>query len=308
METMKVGIFYSSISNIHKSPHKEALMDGFRDGVKICGDEAVEFRSPSDTIPKLDAGFILGYTLENNYRKRIIDTLKIQKAKIIFVDSNIFSYGRSSHFYHRYSVNSVYPTDGEYFLGDERYDSKLNDILTHHKLLPTDWRKNGSHILVLGQRTLSWNMPNQNGLDWIVGIVKRLKKITDRKIIVRLHPGDKGCNIENRKKLQSLFGKKAVSTSDNDSIRTDLTNAWCSVGFNSTSNCVSVIQGIPVYLDDPLNSWAYDVGFDDINLIETPVMIDRKQWLDKIAHIHWSNDEISSGKYWRRFKNYYLGK
>jgi hypothetical protein len=302
---MKVGIFYSSITNIHKAPHKENLMDCFRAGVKICGDEFIEFRSPSDNIPKLDAGFILGYTLENNYRKRIIDTLKLQKSKIIFVDSNIFSYSKTSHFYHRYSVNSVYPTDGEYFLGDERYNSKLNDILNYHRLTPRPWRENGDHILVLGQRTLSWNMPNQNGLDWISNVIKRLKRVTDRKIIVRLHPGDKSFNIENRKKLQHLYGKKGVTMSNNDNIRTDLANAWCSVGFNSTPNCVSIIEGIPVYLDDPLTSWAHGIGFDNLDLIETPSMPDRNQWLENIAHIHWSNDEISSGKYWSRFKTFY---
>jgi hypothetical protein len=302
---MKVGIFYSSITNIHKAPHKEKLMDCFRNGVSVCGDEVIDFKTPNNNIPKLDAGFILGYTLENNYRKRIIDTLKLQKAKIIFVDSNIFSYGKSSHFYHRYSVGSVYPTDGEYFLGNERYSSKLNDILTHHKLIPQPWRNNGDHILILGQRTLSWNMPNQNGLDWIANVIKRLKKITDRKIVIRLHPGDKSFNIENRKKLYQLYGKKGVTISNNDNIKIDLSNAWCSVGFNSTPNCVSIIEGVPVYLDDPLNSWACDVGFSDLTMVENPSMPDRSQWLNKIAHIHWDNDEITSGKYWRRFKDFY---
>jgi hypothetical protein len=302
---MKVGIFYSSITNIHKAPHKSNLMDCFNQGVRLSDDEVIEFRSQTDNIPKLDAGFILGYTLENNYRKRIIDTLKLQKAKIIFVDSNIFSYSKSSHFYHRYSVNSIYPTDGEYYLGDERYMSKLNDILNHHKLMPQPWRENGEHILVLGQRTLSWNMPNQNGLEWISNVIKRIKKITDRKIIIRLHPGDKSFNAENRKKLHQLYGKKGVAVSNNDNIKTDLTNAWCSVGFNSTPNCVSAIEGVPVYLDDPLNSWAHDIGFTNLDLIETPPMPDRRQWLDKIAHIHWNNEEISQGIYWQRLKKFY---
>ena len=302
---MKVGIFYSSITNIHKAPHKSNLMDCFNQGVRICGDEVIEFKSQTNNLPKLDAGFILGYTLENNYRKRIIDSLKLQKSKIIFVDSNIFSYSRSSHFYHRYSVNSVYPTDGEYYLGDERYASKLDDILTHHKLTLEPWRENGEHILILGQRTLSWNMPNQNGLDWIANVIKRLKKVTDRKIVIRLHPGDKSFNAENRKKLHHLYGKKGVAVSSNDNIKTDLTNAWCSVGYNSTPNCVSAIEGIPVYLDDPLNSWAHDIGFTNLDLIETPPMPDRRQWLDKIAHIHWNNDEISQGIYWQRLKKFY---
>jgi hypothetical protein len=302
---MRVGIFYSSISNIHKAVHKANLMDCFREGVQACGDETIDFRYKNQIIDNLDAGFILGYTLENTYRKRIIDTLKLQKSKIIFVDSNIFSYGRSTHFYHRYSVNSVYPTDGEYFLGDERSELKTYDVLNYHKLSLQPWRDNGSHILVLGQRTFSWNMLNRNGIDWIIDIVKKIKKVSDRGIIVRLHPGDKTYNEENRNKIYDQFGKKGIHVSNNENIRADLINAWCSVGYNSTPNCVSVIQGIPVYLDDPLNSWACDVGFDDLKLIEEPVMPDRENWLDKISHIHWSNEEISQGKYWNRFKSFY---
>ena len=302
---MKVGIFYSSVSNIHKALHKANLMDCFRQGVQSCGDETIDFRYKNQIIPQLDVGFILGYTLENNYRKRIIDLLKLQKSKIVFVDSNIFSYARSTHFYHRYSVNSVYPTDGEYYLGQERSANKTDEIMSYHKLQMAPWRDNGSHILVLGQRTFSWNMLNRNGIDWIIEIIKKIKKVSDRGIIVRLHPGDKTYNEENRKRIYDVYGKKEVHVSNNENIRADLINAWCSVGYNSTPNCASVLQGIPVYLDDPLNSWAHDVGFDDISLIENPPTPNREKWLDKIAHIHWSNDEISSGKYWKRFKGFY---
>jgi hypothetical protein len=302
---MKVGIFYSSISNIHKALHKQQLMDFFRAGVLACGDKVKDFKSRYQDISGLDAGFILGYTLENNYRRKIIDTLKLQKSAIIYVDSNIFSYGRNTHQFHRYSVNSIYPTDGEYFLAKDLDRSKLSQIMDYHRLELKPWRENGEHILLLGQRTMSWNMLNRNGLDWLIGMIKKLRKYTDRKIVVRLHPGDHTYNIENRKKITELFNKSNVEISSSENIKEDLINAWCSVGYNSTSNCASVIEGIPVYLDDPLNSWAKDVCFDKLDLIEKPEMPDRDEWLHKIANIHWGNYEIQDGTYWRKFKKFY---
>lgn len=302
---MRVGIFYSSISNIHKASHKQALMDAFRQGILSCGDEIKDYHNKHQLIEELDAGFVLGYTLENNYRRKIIDTLKLMKAKVIFVDSNIFSYGRNLHEYHRYSVDSVYPTDGEYFLGTDLKKDKIKTILQFHRLDIKPWRKKGNHILVLGQRTQSWNMLNRNGLEWIIEIVTRVRQHTDRKIIIRLHPGDKTFDNENRKKLFQIFNKSNVSISNNPNIVNDLSNAWCSIGYNSTSNCASVIEGIPVYLDAPLTSWARDVCFDNLSKLEDPAMPDREKWLEKIANIHWSNAEIAGGSYWRRFKKFY---
>jgi hypothetical protein len=70
---MKVGIFYNSISNPAKFSNKVMLMDNFAAGVQACGDEVVEYRN--NTLPdrQLDAGFVLGYTLEDNFRKKIIE-------------------------------------------------------------------------------------------------------------------------------------------------------------------------------------------------------------------------------------------
>jgi hypothetical protein len=304
-KSMKVGIFYSSITNIERAPHKQLLMDIFKEGVQKHGDVIKEYKSTKQVIDHLDAGFVLGYALKKEYRRTIIDTLKLMKSKIIFVDSNIFTYNNPIHQYHRYSVNGVYPTDGEYFLGEDRNPEKLEKVLNAHHITVKPWRETGEHILILGQRTLSWNMLNTNGLDWIISMIGRLKECSNRKIIVRLHPGDTNHNIENRKRILRLFGTDNVSVSTNGNIKADLRNAWCSVGYNSTPNCVSVFEGIPVYLDNSLNSWAKEMAFTDLTQLEDPPLPDRTAWLHKIAHIHWSNEEISSGKYWERFKNFY---
>jgi hypothetical protein len=304
---MNVGIFYSSIRNFHKFPHKTALMDVFRNGVTVNGDIAIEFKSevPVSNIPALNAGFILGYTLEKNYRKQLIDFLRARKSKIIYVDSNIFSYGKSAHHYHRYSVDGVYPTDGEYFLGPEIDRSRWDTISKFHKIELKPWRQKGEHILLLGQRTLSWNMLGLNGLDWIIDIIRRIRALTDRKIVVRLHPGDTKKNPENRDKINQYFHRNNVIISYNDDIRADLQNAWCSVGYNSTPNCVSAIEGVPVYIDEPKNSWAKGVAFESLDQINNPPTFDREEWIHRLSNIHWNNDEINQGMYWRKFKKFY---
>jgi hypothetical protein len=148
-------------------------------------------------------------------------------------------------------------------------------------------------------------MLNRNGLEWIINIVSRIKEHTDRKIIIRLHPGDKTYDTENRRKLNQVFNRTNIHISNNPNILHDLSNAWCSVGYNSTPNCASIIEGVPVYLDNPLNSWAKDVSFNDLKLLENPPEPDRDEWLHKLSNIHWSNTEISSGEYWSKLKKFY---
>lgn len=304
---MNVGIFYSSIKNFHKFPHKTALMDVFRNGVTVHGDTAIEFRReiPVNTLPSLDVGFILGYTLEINYRKQLIEHLKSKKSKIVYVDSNIFSYGRSAHYYHRYSVDGVYPTDGDYFLDDKIDNNRWPDIAKFHKIEMKPWRQNGEHILLLGQRTLSWNMLGLNGCDWIINMINRIRTVSDRRIVVRLHPGDTKRNPENQQKISNNFQYNNVIISNKDNIRDDLKNAWCCVGYNSTPNCVSAIEGIPVYIDEPTNSWAKGVAFEKLEQINDPQPFDREEWIHRIANIHWNNDEINQGVYWKKFKMFY---
>ena len=68
---MKVGIFYNSISNPAKFSNKVMLMDNFKTGVLANGDKVVEFHSNQLPSQSLNAGFVLGYTLEDNFRKKL---------------------------------------------------------------------------------------------------------------------------------------------------------------------------------------------------------------------------------------------
>jgi hypothetical protein len=297
---MKVGIFYNSIRNPAKFSNKVMLMDNFKEGVLSNGDEIVEFRDNALPDQPLDAGFVLGYTLEENFRKKIINKLKEQNTAAIFVDSNVLHYARKEHEWHRYSLDSVYPNSGQYFFGELDATKWLTYSQWHHAELKP-WRTTGDHILIFCQRPKGFNMFIDQE-DWLDIIIAKIRNYSTRPIMIRMHPGD-GSKDKQIQKIQKKYGT-SVSISAHDNIRDALTNCWCTVGINSTPNVVAAIEGIPGYIQDPVHSWATDVAFTDISQLENPPLPDRNKWINKIANIHWSNDEVKSGKLWAVIKTY----
>ena len=297
---MQVGIFYNSIRNPAKFSNKVMLMDNFAHGVRGQGDSVIDFRDNTLPNQKLDAGFVLGYTLEDNFRKKIIDQLRLQKVPAIFVDSNILHYGRKEHEWHRYSLGSVYPNSGTYFF-DNLDTNKWNTFGSWHGVDLKPWRSTGKHILILCQRPKGFNMFTDQEV-WLDKTVAKIRKHSRRPIMIRMHPGD-GTRFKQIEKIQKKYGTSVI-ISEHENIRDALANCWCTVGINSTPNVVAAIEGIPGYVEDPSHSWAADVAFNDLALIETPPMPDRSEWIHKIANIHWSNDEVRSGALWTAIKKY----
>jgi hypothetical protein len=301
---MNVGIFYNSISNPAKFSNKVMLMDNFATGVRALDDTVIEYRDNALPDQQLDAGFVLGYTLEDNFRKKIINSLRSQKTHRVFVDSNILHYARSEHEWHRYSLNNVYPNSGVYFFQDPNL-AKWAHYSSWHGAELQPWRRgaNGQHILILCQRPKGWNMFGIDQDAWLEKIISKIRKI-DRKrpIRVRMHPGD-GTRLKQIEKLQKRHGNDIqISTADN--IQQDLVNCWCTVGYNSTPNVVARIEGVPGYIEDPAHSWADQVSFYNLEDIVDPIMPDRTDWVHAIANIHWSNQEVIAGDLWRSIRAY----
>ena len=298
---MKVGVFYNSISNPGKFSNKVMLMDNFCMGVLSQGDEIVKYTD--NTLPNQDlaAGFVLGYTLEDNFRRKIIDQLRARKIPAIFVDSNILHYARPEHEWHRYSLNSVYPSDGVYFFREPDPD-KWQRYSEWHSAPLRPWRQTGNHIVIFCQRPKGWNMFGNDQEAWLDKMIDKIRKHSNRPVMIRMHPGD-GTRFKAIEKIQKRYGQ-SVSISEHANIRDALAGAWCTVGYNSTPNVVAAIEGIPGYLEDPAHSWAKDVAFTDLSQIENPPLPDRSNWANKIANIHWSNQEVCTGQLWSAIKQY----
>lgn len=297
---MKVGIFYNSISNPAKFSNKVMLMDNFRAGVISQGDQVVEYRGNSLPDQVLDAGFVLGYTLEDNFRKKIINTLATQSTPSIFVDSNILHYSRREHEWHRYSLGSVYPDTGTYFF-TELDHGKWSTYSKWHNASLKPWRATGNHILIFCQRPKGFNMFIDQDA-WLDATIAKIRQYSNRPIIIRMHPGD-GTREKQIHKIQKKYGT-TVSISLHNDIKDALINCWCTVGINSTPNVIAAIEGIPGYIEDPQHSWAQDIAFTDISQLENPPLPNRSVWINKIANIHWSNTEVKSGQLWSAIKQY----
>jgi len=276
------------------------LMDNFRAGVISQGDTVIDYKENALPNQPLDAGFVLGYTLEDNFRKKIINTLATQNTPSIFVDSNVLHYSRREHEWHRYSLGSVYPDTGTYFFQDLDC-TKWATYSEWHGVNLKPWRVTGNHILIFCQRPKGFNMFIDQET-WLDDTIAKIRQYSNRPIMIRMHPGD-GTREKQIHKIRKKH-RKAVSISYHENIRDALADCWCTVGINSTPNVVSAIEGIPGYIEDPGHSWAADVAFTDLSQLENPPMPDRSQWVNKIANIHWSNDEVKSGQLWSAIKRY----
>jgi hypothetical protein len=298
---MNVGIFYNTITNPNKFSNKLNLMNLFAAGVRTQGDTAIEFRTPILPDQRIDAGFVLGYTLEKNFRRRVIDYLQSTATPAVFVDSNILHYARPEHEWHRYSVNSVYPDTGTYFF-QPMDTTKWARYSAWHGVELQPWRTQGRHIVIFCQRPQGWNLQGQDQQAWIDNTIHILRQHTDRPIMVRMHPGDSQ-RYSAMSMIQQRHGRN-IEFSTHNNIRDALSGAWAAVGYNSTPNVVAAIEGVPVYVEDPPRSWAQDVAFSSLSQIENPTLPDRTEWINKIANIHWSNQEVQSGLLWSAIKQH----
>lgn len=137
------------------------------------------------------------------------------------------------------------------------------------------WRKDGREIIVLPQRGIgakSIAMPT----GWAEDVVRRLKKITDRPVRVRVHPG--------------------MSRTDP---WVDLQNAWAAVTWASGAGIKSIVHGVPVFCEMP--SWiGRPAAVFGVSNIERPFLGDRLPMLRRLAHAQWALAEIETGEPFRR--------
>lgn len=166
------------------------------------------------------------------------------------------------------------------------------------------WRPNpNGSILVCTQHELSeqWKgMPSM--ARWVIDTCLKIREHTNRHILIRHHPRfttqilantlPENCDLYKPRKLDHTY--------DDFDFDESLNSAWCVVNHSSNPAVEAVMKGIPVFCSQ--DNLAYDVGSDDLSLIETPRMPDRTEWSQKLIHTEWDLDEIRTGVPWKRLK------
>ena len=307
---MKVVSYLRGIPNA-KNQEKIDILKYFIDGVNTLGDQGI-ISNDLKWQPS-DAAVLQGFIAEHNFkniksphlllRKNVYENQLANNKSTIIADSNLFLYadpGNSKH-YLRYSSNGVFPTTGNYFWDNpdpKRWQSISNNL--NLQLKPE--RKDGYHILICCQRNGGWSMGSLDVVEWLKSTVKRIRKISDRPIVVRGHPGDKKA----KEYLKQRFKFPGVRLSTNEHILQDFVNCWAVVTYNSSPGVAAAIEGIPVFVTDPTPevSQAFDVANINLKRLENPRTFDRQSWVEKISMSHWNFDELRSGEAWKHIRSY----
>ena len=306
---MKVCSFLAGIPPGNKNPNKPVMLKSIIEGVNAVGDQG--FVIEQKQYVDCDVAVIQGFVHEHgktaphlSFRKQVIDINTRKPKRCIIIDSNMFSYhtGRlGDSGMCRYSFDGVFPTTGEYCsdgVGPEHWER----LQKNYGLELKPWTKQGEHILICLQRNGGWSMMGEPVIDWLRKTVKELREYTTRKIVIRCHPGDGKFRhyIDEIKKIGDLI----ISDHTTRHIMDDLTGAWAMIVKNSSPSVASVMNGIPVFVTDPINCQAGSIANTNLQKIDKPDYHDREEWLWKICASHWNVEELRNGACWSHMRKY----
>lgn len=301
--------------SLQRATDKLNTLRFFAEGVRAQGDHGVVVDAMQ--YQPSDVAVILGWVHEHgktaphlSFRNMIVEGQRASGGRTVIADSNLFLYKNTTNpgYWLRYSYDGIFPTTGEYC--DTEIDPKKWPAVQHHlnvSLRP--WRTQGDHILMCLQRDGGWSMAGQDVVSWAIDVIQELRRYTRRMIRIRTHPGDKRAKKYSDRIIKLCIGRKLgpVSLSDgHSSLEHDLKNCWAMVNHNSSPGVAAAIEGIPVFLTDPIRSQAQQVANTNLSLIENPIMPDRQQWIERISQFHWSHDDLRNGNCWRHMKKWAL--
>jgi len=300
------------LSRPHDTDQKFLTLTTFPQGVNAVGDVGIIENSMN--YQPSEVAFMLGWVHEHGkrsphliFRKAILDQQTITGGRTIIADSNLFLYKnpKNPKYYLRYSYDGVFPNTGEYCDQDpdpQRWRQIKQDIgLELHP-----WRTHGDHILLCLQRNGGWSMAGFSTTEWAVQTIQELRKHTSRHIRIRSHPGDKGAAADCSNILRACagLGIDNISLSQPVGLIDDLHNCWAVVNHNSSPSVGAAIEGIPVFVTDPVHSQCKEIANTVLDNIEHPDMPDRQHWVERLAQFHWSREEISNGVAWTHMKKW----
>ena len=305
---LTVTSYLKGIPPRNRNPEKPEVLINFIKGVNAVGDigKVVDEWKVIDSDVAVVQGFVhpgSKNVTHLNLRKNVFDTQQKNNKRSIIIDSNLFLYADPGNTkkYLRYSYDGIFPTTGEYCNSQptlNRWDQISKDL----NLSLKPWSTNKETILICCQRDGGWSMDGQQLMPWLVKTIMEIKKHSDRKIVVRFHPGDR--NSSKHKSALIRYNLQNVFVTSNESILTDFKTAHVVVNYNSSPAVAAAIEGIPVFVLDLERSQAKDIANTDISKIENPVLYDRSVWIQKLAQMHWTSNELADGTAWRHLRQW----
>jgi len=306
--SIKVASYLMGIPPGNTNTEKPAIIVNFIEGVWRCGDEGTIV---TDYNPiAADVAVVQGYVHPGsknsphlNLRKQVFEKQQKDNKRSIIVDSNLFLYAdsKNTNKFLRYSYDGIFPSTGEY-CNSNPDPARWNLIQKQLGINLKPMKKEGKYILLCCQRDGGWSMNGKPLLPWLVKTIKEIQNHTDKIIMVRFHPGDKR-SLEHKRAL-ARYRLKRVSVSHHENILEDFKTAHAVINFNSSPAVAAAIEGVPTFVLDPKNSQAAEVSHHNLKDLENIQEFDRELWVQRMAQMHWTLDELKDGTAWRHLRQW----
>jgi hypothetical protein len=165
---------------------------------------------------------------------------------------------------------------------------------------PQNFAPKGEDILVACDRIGSKGFFYKQFHKWIDNTINNIRKFSNRKIIIRAKHGGGRIALKREYLNTEVFNEK------NQFLEVEDLNFWAIVARRGGMATKSVLAGVPTFTNEPANH-AYCVSEHTFENIESPVAPDlsKSDWLNKIAHVTWSFEEMKNGNMWSFFKRYW---
>lgn len=288
-----------------KHNHKEQIIRNFVAGVRECGDNGLVY--DGFELLECDVAMMQGFIHEGSAHVPHIQLRRgisnnTRNKSFITADSNLFLYKavtNEPHHYLRYSVNGVFNDTGNY-CNKNSTDSQWRKIQRDLGVALQPWSINEREcILLCLQRNGGWSMKGKDVVQWANSKIADIRQYSERPIIVRPHPGDKKAP----EYTKQIHGPN-VRISFEPRIEHDLAKSMVTIVYNSSPAVASVIEGVPVIVEDPTASQVAEVCHTNLADINTLQKKDRTQWINNIAQCHWSFKDLLTGEAWQHMRNF----
>ena len=308
----RIKVYHKTVPN-KKNQEKVDLLNFFAQGARAKKEPVTDAKG-YNIIENTDVAIIQGWVAPNqpitphgDLRKRVIEHQLKNSKYVVGVDSNLFLYANTDNPLHylRYSFNGIFPNTGIYCDTDIKPD-RWKKISKDLKIELKEYRTSGNHILICMQRNGGWSMGGMDNQVWLINTINEIRKHSSRPIVVRLHPGDKETKriFKAGPPLCKIKFDYGIRLSHHENLLDDLKDCWAVVNHNSSPVVGAAIEGVPIFVTDPLRSQCAEVANTDLSQIENPLMPDRQKWVERLSMFHWNFDELKSGECWQHMRKY----
>lgn len=319
---MNIGIFLATAS---ENNDKSKFLYGFDEGISIIGADK-HFITKSSIYKECDIAVIFGFYGVNlgeihKIRKHIYTEHTKRGKQCIFIDADLFRFSGSqklqinSNVHVRLSFGSIFFNKALHF--NENSDSTRWELLKNRKGIELlDYKSDGDYVLIclnsnpyIGK---GWSAGDTDMYDWALSTIRKIRRYTDKDIVIRFHPNAKDSDQKNIPIQRFLDISANIKFSgginiDNDNVingttlTDDCVNASACIVHSTSASVTPILCGVPVFTRNK-NCPVYNIANHDILSITNPEKINREQWLFDTSYSLWNYEEIKSGIVWERFR------